>query len=188
MAANLPIGGQIHRFTWAQYEQMIDAGVFGPGDRLELLDGEIIDMAPQKSRHATAVRLLEEVLRTAFGQGYDVRAQLPFRADEHSEPEPDIAVVPGAPRDYRDAHPSRAALIVEVADTTLAYDRIRKLGAYARADVPEYWILDLNSETLEVCRKPIRDAYAERRILGAGDRIAPALAAREAFAVSDILP
>jgi len=106
-------------------------------------------------------------LKTAFGQGYDARAQLSFNLDERYQPEPDIAVVLGSPRDYRDAHPTQAALIVAVADTTLAYDRIRKLAAYARAGVPEYWILDVNSESLEVCRYPAGDPYGERRILTA---------------------
>jgi Uma2 family endonuclease len=107
--------------------------------------------------------------------------------DERSEPEPDIAVVPGGPRDYRDAHPSHAVLVVEVADVSLAYDRIRKLAAYARAGIPEYWILDLNAENLEVCRRPMGEAYGERRILQAPDRVAP-LAGTGDLTVADILP
>jgi len=177
----------LHRFTRAQYEQMVQAGVFTPEDRLELLDGELIDMAPQKSRHATAIRLLEDGLRRCFTTGFDIRAQLPLALDERSEPEPDIAVVPGGPRDYRDAHPSHAVLVVEVADVSLAYDRTRKLAAYARAGIPEYWILDLNAENLEVCRRPMGEAYGERRILQAPDRVAP-LAGTGDLTVADILP
>ncbi len=187
MSAVLDLPLQRHRFSRAQYEQMVDAGIFGAEDRLELLDGEIIDMAPQKSRHATAVTLLTEVLRPIFGSAHTLRVQLPLALDERSEPEPDIAVVPGSPRDYRDAHPTRAALIVEVADTTLAYDRIRKLAAYARAGIPEYWILDLAGETLEVCRQPMGDTYGERRILQITDRVTP-LAGSGEVAVADILP
>jgi len=167
---------------------MVAAGVFGPEDRLELLDGEIIDMAPQKSRHATAIRLLEETLKGCFGTGHDTRAQLPLALNANSEPEPDIAVVPGSPRDYRDAHPTTALLIVEVADASLAYDRVRKLAAYARAGIPEYWILDLNGETLEVCRHPLGDTYGERRILKRGDRVAPLAGSGADFEVADILP
>ncbi len=177
-----------HRITRRQYEQMVDAGIFGPEDRLELLDGELIEMAPQKSRHATAIRLLEEALRNCFTQGVDIRAQLPLALDDHSEPEPDIAVVPGGPRDYRDAHPTRAELVVEVAEATLAYDRGRKLAAYARAGVPEYWILDLNSGTLEVCRRPMGEAYGERRILSADESVAPMAQNGRALRVADILP
>ena len=167
---------------------MVAAGVFGPEDRLELLDGEIIDMAPQKSRHATAITLLANTLATVSGPDQTVRVQLPLALDDRSEPEPDIAVVPGSPRDYRDAHPTTALLIVEVADASLAYDRVRKLAAYARAGIPEYWILDLNGETLEVCREPIGDTYGDRRILKRGDRLAPLAGNGADFEVADILP
>jgi Uma2 family endonuclease len=183
----LDAGRATHRFTRAQYDQMIDAGVFGPEDKLELLDGEIIDMAQQKSKHATAVRLTEESLRVVFGKGFDVRVQLPFRLDDRSEPEPDIAVVPGGPRDYRDAHPATALLIVEVADSTLAFDRTRKLAAYARAGIPEYWIVDVANETVEVCRAPWNDSYSERRILRAGDQVMPQ-GASASVQVVDLLP
>lgn len=144
-----------HRFSRIQYESMIEAGVFGSGERLELLNGEIIDMAPQESRHATAVTLLGDALRATFASQATIRLQLPFRLDDHSEPEPNIAVVPGKPRDYRDGHPAKALLIVEVSDTTLTYDRGPKLAAYACAGIPEYRILDLTNETLEVFRQPV---------------------------------
>lgn len=144
----------LHRFNRQQYEQMIDAGVFGPEDRLELLDGEIIEKLWQMPRHATAVVLVSNMLSRAFGDGCDIRSQLPLSLSDRSEPEPDIAVVKGSPRDYRDAHPSTALLIVEVADATRGYDRGHKLAAYARAGIGEYWILDVVGETLEVCRRP----------------------------------
>lgn len=177
-----------HRITRRKYEQMVEAGIFGPEDRLELLDGALIDIAPQKSRHATAISLLDAALRTCFGSGHYVRVQMPLALDEYSEPEPDIAVVSGSPRDYRDAHPTRAALVVEVAEATLAYDRGRKLAAYARAGVPEYWILDLNSGTLEVCRRPMGEAYGERRILAADESVAPLAGNGLAIRVADLLP
>lgn len=176
-----------HRFSRAQYEQMVDAGVFGPDERLELLDGEVIDMAPQKSRHATAVTLLADTFNSLFSSGYTVRVQLPLRLSDLSMPEPDIAVVPGNPRDYRDAHPACAVLIVEVADTTLAYDRSRKLAAYALAGIQEYWVLDVAGETLEVCRQPQDAGYAERRVLKQGETVRP-LAGSGDVAVADILP
>lgn len=178
----------LHRFSRQQYEQMIDAGVFGPEDRLELLDGEIVEMAPQKSRHATAVRLLEKALATVFGPGFDIRSQLPLRLSTYSEPEPDVAVVAGSPRDYRDAHPATALLVVEVADATRAYDRGRKLAAYAQAGIPEYWILDVVGETLEVCRQPMGEDYAERRILKAGEVISTLAAPGTNLSIADLLP
>ncbi|MBI3140458.1 MAG: Uma2 family endonuclease [Rhodocyclales bacterium] len=177
-----------HRFSRAEYDQMVEAGIFGPEDKIELLDGEIIDLAPQKSRHATAVTIIAQMLGQAFGPGFTVRTQLPLCLDDRSEPEPDIAVVPGGPRDYRDAHPSTALLIVEVAESTLAYDRGRKLAAYARNGIPEYWILNVAEETLEICRSPQTDSYTSRQILRAGDRIAPLGAPAANIAVGDLLP
>lgn len=177
-----------HRFSRQQYEQMIDAGVFGPEDRLELLDGEIVEMAPQKSRHATAVLLVEGALRAAMSNAVTIRVQLPLSLSSCSEPEPDIAVVSGAPRDYRDAHPATALLVVEVSDATRAYDRGRKLAAYAQAGIPEYWILDVPGETLEVCRQPLGEDYAERRILKTGESVAPLAAPTATLLVADMLP
>jgi Uma2 family endonuclease len=167
---------------------MIEAGVFGPEDRLELLNGEIIDMAPQRSRHATAVTLLGDALRAVFGRGVIIRVQLPFSLNADSQPEPDVAVVAGNPRDYRDAHPGRALLICEVSDTSLAYDRGEKLCAYARAGIPEYWILDLTSGTLEVCRTPTDGGYADRRMVSADARVAPIARPGSALAVGELLP
>ncbi|MBI4754144.1 MAG: Uma2 family endonuclease [Betaproteobacteria bacterium] len=187
MSAVLEPPLRLHRFSRAEYDQMVDAGIFGPEDKIELLDGEIIDMAPQKSRHAGIIRLIEDALRVAFGTGHDVRTQLPLCLDDRSEPEPDIAVVTGGPRDYLDAHPSTAVLIVEVAESTLSYDRGRKLAAYARNGIPEYWILNVADEALEVHRVPQRGSYAERSVLTAGGRITPVHAGAE-VAMDDLLP
>jgi Uma2 family endonuclease len=167
---------------------MVGAGVFAPGARLELLEGEIINMTPQRSRHATAVRLVEDALRTAFGTGFDVRTQLPLSLGDFSEPEPDVAVVKGNPRDYRDAHPASAVLVVEVSETTLDYDRRRKLPIYARAGISEYWILDVESESLEVYREPTGDSYGQRQVLRAGDFANLPGGLAGAIPVSDILP
>lgn len=188
MGAIAEHSADLHRFNSEQYERMIDAGVFGPDDRLELLDGEVVEMAPQKSRHATAILLLESALRRAMGEATTIRVQLPLRISEQSEPEPDIAVVTGSPRDYRDAHPETALLVVEVSETTRAYDRGRKLAAYARAGIPEYWILDVVAETLEICRRPMGEDYAERRILKAGESVTPQAAPTVTITVIDLLP
>lgn len=177
-----------HRFSREQYERMTEAGVFGPDDRLELLEGEIIDMSPQKSRHATAVTLVADALRALAGPDATIRTQLPFVLDDWSEPEPDIAVVPGTARDYRDAHPSRALLVVEVSDTTLAYDRGRKLAAYARGGVPEYWVLDLTAERVEVLRRPEGERYLDQRVVGREDSVQPLLIGDRDIPVGDLLP
>lgn len=185
---NTALGPPGYRFRRAQFEAMVAADIFGADDRLELLNGEIIPMAPQKSRHATAVVLVAEALRGAFGGACTLRCQLPFALDDHSEPEPDLAVVPGDPRRYRDAHPDQALLICEVADTTLTYDRGAKLAAYGRAGVPEYWVLDLNGAALEVCRRPQVDGYAERRWLSAADAVAPLNRPGALVRIADLLP
>ena len=108
--------------------------------------------------------------------------------DDYSEPEPDVAVVTGAARDYRDAHPTTALLIVEVADSSLDFDRGRKLALYARNGIEDYWILDVQAESLEVHREPRGDHYRQRQVLGTGDRIAPLHAANTPISVADLLP
>ena len=174
---------------------MIDAGVLTTADRVELIDGEIVTMTPQKSRHATAVSLAQRVLGRAFGDDFIVRTQLPLALDPASEPEPDLAVVTGTPRDYRDAHPSTALLIAEVADASLAFDRSVKASLYARAGIADYWLLNLVESILQVHRNPDRAIdtargwrYAAITNHGAGDRVAP-LARPDFFvAVADLLP
>jgi Uma2 family endonuclease len=183
-AAHLP-----HLWTRLEYERLVESGGFHPESRVELVDGEILDMAPQESLHATGIRLTEDAMRIAFGEGFEVRAQLPLAIDGYSEPEPDIAVVTGSPRDYRDAHPATAALIVEVADSSLAFDRTRKLALYARNGIPEYWILNLVDGALEVHRDPAGETYASRSVLAASEHIAPLHAPGDrAVAVADLLP
>ena len=174
---------------------MVAAGVFAPGERVELVDGEVLAMPAQGSQHATAVQLIEEALRAAFGRGYAVRVQMPLALDPSSEPEPDVAVVPGSPRDYRDAHPASALLVVEVADTTLASDREQKGSLYARAGVAEYWLVNLLDRRVEVYRDPAPQpqarygrAYRGVQSYEAGDRISPLAAPGSVVQVADILP
>ena len=177
-----------HRWCRAEYERMAEAGVLEPDARIELIDGEILEMAPHGTRHFTAIRLVEESLRTVFGLGYEIRTQGPLALDEGSEPEPDVAVVRGSPRDFRQAHPRTALLIVEVSDTSLGFDRLRKKRVYARNRIPEYWILDLAGERLEVYRAPRDDDYGEKQTLSALEQVIPLAVPDAAVAVSDLLP
>ncbi|MGH7164603.1 MAG: Uma2 family endonuclease, partial [Nitrospiraceae bacterium] len=142
----------LRRWTRQEYDRLVVEGFFHPEERLELMEGEIVRMTPQGSLHATAIRLVEEALRAAFGTGFDVRVQMPLALTDDSEPEPDVAVVTGNPRDYRDTHPSAAVLIVEVADATVPYDRERKRALYARVGIADYWIVNLLDRRLEVFR------------------------------------
>ena len=167
---------------------MVDAGILGPGDRVELLEGEIVEMSPEKSRHTASVDLTADALRGAFGSGFTVRVQHPLALSEISEPEPDVAVVAGSPRDYAAAHPATALLVVEVADTSLDYDRRRKAIAYARAGIDEYWILNLIDLRLEVYRQPSESGYISHQVLGREAGVSPLAAPAAVLRVADLLP
>jgi Uma2 family endonuclease len=174
---------------------MIEADIIGPNDKIELLEGQIVVREPQHSPHATATRLVQEALRAAFGPGWDVRAGLPLALGRLSEPEPDVSVVRGSPRDYRDAHPTHAVIAVEVAGPSLRLDRTRKARIYARAGIPDYWIVNLISRVLEVYRDPVIVDRARRsweyrmvRSLGPDESISPLAAPHARIGVGDFLP
>lgn len=172
----------------AEYERLVSAGVLGPSDRVELLEGEIIEMTPEKSRHAAAVDLSVEALRSAFGSSFSIRVQHPLAVSEASEPEPDLAVVRGSARDYVDQHPKSAVLVVEVSDTSLEYDRTRKARVYAGAGIAEYWIVNIVAGILEVHRDPGESGYQSLQKLRTGDLVSPLAAAGASVAVADLLP
>ena len=178
----------VHRWTRQQYDDMVLNGIFQPEERVELIEGVIVDMSPQKSFHATAIYLTEEILRGIFRSGYIVRTQMPLALDDQSEPEPDIAVVPGQARDYTGAHPTTAVLVVEVADTTLRLDRKTKQAVYARNGIAEYWIVNLQDHCLEVCRHPQGDQYQSQTVLQPGETLSPLIRPDHRIAVADLLP
>ena len=181
---------QTYRWTREAFEKLAEVGLIDPDARLELIDGEILQkMSPQSSRHATAVLLVAEALRSVFASpAYTVRVQLPLALGPYSEPEPDVAVVEGTPRRYREAHPSTAVLVVEVADASLAFDRTRKAALYARAGIPDYWIVNLLDGVLEVHRQPEGDAYRERLVLPSQERVRPLARPEVEIAVAELLP
>ena len=167
-----------HLWSRSEYERMAEAGIFEPGVRMELIDGEILETAPQGTRHFTAIRLIEDALRSIFGDGWDIRTQGPLAIDDRSEPEPDVAVVHGSPRDFRDAHPDSASLVVEVADTSLGFDRLRKKRLYAtmpglasRSIGLSTWARG-NLRSIAGLRETITPKSASC-ILGSGDQISP---------------
>ena len=186
---------QMKRWKRVEYERLVDKGVFEPGDRIELIDGLLLVSEPQSSPHYTAIRLVERVLARAFGEGWDVRTQAPIALDDASEPEPDVAVVPGGPDDYARAHPPRPVLTVEVAESSLALDRLRKGSLYARAGLADYWVLNLIDRVLEVYREPVPDSaspfgwrYARRDVLDAATHGTPLAAPGSNVLVSNLLP
>lgn len=185
----MTVAPQPRHWSRGEYERMVEAGILGPEDRLELIEGEILTMSPQKSPHYTGVQLVSEALREAFQPlAAVVRVQGPLAVAEDSEPEPDVAVVEGAPRDFRDGHPRSALLVVEVADTSLLFDRGRKKALYAQAGVPEYWLLNLIEGTLEVYREPVAGEYRSAVTLRPGDSVRPAAAPGPEIAVADLMP
>jgi Uma2 family endonuclease len=185
---------QVHLWTQAEYYKMGEAGLFD-STHTELIEGQVIEMSPIGSRHRTAVVLVAEALRQIFMAGYFIQVQGPLDLGQTSEPEPDVAVISGKPRDYKDAHPTTAVLVVEVADTSLTYDRTIKASLYAKAGIPDYWLLNLNDRRLEIRRNPVPDqsqalgfGYADIMILAETDSVEPLRAPGAAIAVADLLP
>jgi len=161
---------ELHRWTRATFERLGELGVF-TDTRVELLDGYILTMSPQSSRHALAIRKIESELRARLPTGHEVRSQMPLALDRYSEPEPDVAVVDGQMDDYRDAHPRTALLVVEVAYSSTERDQGLKKLLYARNQIPEYWIVNLETACLEVYRRPREGDYAQSLILRAGEQV-----------------
>lgn len=183
------------RWTRREYERLIAQGLLHEDEPVELLGGQLMVAEPQGSAHAVGVSVVARVLGRAFGPDWYVMAQLPIALDEESEPEPDVAVVPGDPRDYREAHPSRPVLVVEIAESTLSFDRRDKGGLYARAGLQDYWIVNLVDRVLEVYRSPgpapgvpFGWAYHDARRLGPEASVSPLAAQRSIVVVADLLP
>jgi Uma2 family endonuclease len=177
-------------WTREDWDRLVEMGFFD-GERLELIEGRIVRMSPQRAAHSVAVELVDRSLRRALGAGFRIRCQMPFRSADGSEPEPDFAVIVGDDPRTSTEHPSSAVLIVEISDTTLEHDR-RKAGLYAASGVPEYWILNLVARNLEVYRNPDTGRggaarYASSQILSDRDRLLP-LSSSVEVAVADLLP
>lgn len=149
----------VRRWQRAEYDRLVDLGLFH-GESLELIGGQLVVAEPQGAYHASAVGVAEDALRASLPPGWTVRVQQPVSLDDESEPEPDLVVVPGRPADYRRSHPARPTLVVEVAETSLRFDREDKGSLYARAGIRDYWIVNLVDRALEVYRDPVPDPGA----------------------------
>ena len=178
---------RVHEWTRQEYERMVAAGVFHPRERVELIDGEVVGKTPQTSQHSTAVQLLQEALRAAFPQGYVIRVQMPLALGLRSEPEPDIAVVAGNAVDFRDAHPDAAVLVIEVSDSSLAYDRTEKARIYAMNGIADYWIVNLVDNCVEVHRDPEGGSYRHVSSYRPDDRVSPLTNPAGSIEISAIL-
>ena len=183
------------RFSVETYHRMIESGALTESDRVQLIDGLIIEMPPIGPQHFSSTMLVEAVIRRKLPVGWLVRPQGPITL-EHSEPEPDIVVARGELRDYLQRHPGSGdvALVIEIADSTLDFDRQQKTKIYAEAAIPHYWILNLVDRQLEVHRDPQAAAtgadYRFREVINAGGTVNLVLDGRDVaqLKVSDLLP
>src|SRR5580765_8470492 len=178
-----------HRFTTTDYYRMAETGVLRPDQRVELLDGEIIDMSPIGPSHASVVKRLNHHFAQMARGRWLIAIQDPAHLDEHSEPQPDLMLVKVTPDFYSFKHPepSDVYLLIEVADTSLSYDRERKLPAYGRAGIPEVWIVNLDDPCVEVYREPHLTGYSSCAIFRAGDKVSPLMFLDSVLDVAELL-
>lgn len=194
--ASKPPAGSPTPFRWTreQYYRLAEQGHF-QGKRVMLIRGEILDMGSQNDPHARGLMFVLYVLQAAFGPGYTVRPQMPLDLGADSEPEPDLAVVPGNYRSQPLGHPTSALLVVEVSDTTLQFDITTKAELYATAGIADYWVVDVTNRRLLVFRDPAplpgplgATAYRTCLTLAPADTVAPLAAPNNPVAVADLLP
>ena len=184
----MPAVAQTFRFTVEEYHKLAEVGILEEDDRVELLDGEIIIMSPVGYRHARAVRALNRVFSRASRDRYDVSVQDPVVIADDSEPQPDLLLLDFEVNEYEGLPEARHTyLVIEVADSTLRYDRGRKLKAYARAGIAELWIVNLKENTIEVYREPSDESYGSRRVARGSERVAPAMFSDVKVTVSKIV-
>ena len=165
---------QIRLWSIADYHQMIESGILDEDDRVELLEGKIVCMSPQRPFHAASVQRSSRLLFKLLGDRAEIRIQLPVILGDDSEPEPDVAVVRFDDNEYSFRHPEAADiyLLIEVADSTIAKDRQQKARIYAKNQVLEYWILDVQKRQVYVFRQPDDGIYGEQIVLSSSDRFA----------------
>jgi Uma2 family endonuclease len=179
------------RWTGKEFDRASESGIFD-GRRVELIDGELLEMPPMNDPHAQGVRLATYALLRVFPPDrYTISPQCPMRLGE-SRPLPDLVIVPGTPRQVA-KHPTSALLVIEVSDTTLEFDRTEKAALYARHMLPEYWVIDLNGRSVEVRRRPFKTAgtemqWADFATFGVNDEISPMAAPDAVIKVYDLLP
>lgn len=186
-------GPQSRRWTSGEFHRLGELGFFD-GQKAELIGGRIVVTSPQNWRHYSTIDKVAETLRKVWKANAWIRTQAPLALGLVVEPEPDISVVQGSREDYQ-THPTTAALIVEVSDATLQYDRTQKASLYAAAGILDYWIIDVNQRNLEVHRNPTVDPtasygsrYIDSRTLGGADMIAPVALPTAPIRVADLLP
>ena len=185
-----------HSMLWTRelYATATESGIFGDR-RLELIEGEIIEMSPMSSKHGMVIHLVQKVLERVFTDGYLVVTQTPLDLGALSEPQPDVMICTGTEDDYMDSPPTHALLVVEVADSSLRYDRGQKASLYAKAGIEDYWIINLKDGTLEVYHTPMATpaqshshGYKVVSSLKAQDSVSPVAAPEAQISVAELLP
>jgi Uma2 family endonuclease len=186
---------RLKRFTAAEYNRLTEVGVFGPDDRMELLEGYLVKKMPHNEPHATVISLIQELIVALLYAPWKLRIQLPVLLSGDNVPEPDLAIVRGPLRRFLKHHPARAdiALLIEVAHTTLDQDRGIKKEIYARDRIPEYWIVNLVESVVEVYSQPKggrNPFYREMVSYGRGFSVPLRIEGKEVgiIAVNDLLP
>lgn len=162
----------VHRITVAQYDRMVQTGVLGESDRVELLDGFVVEKMSRNPRHDSGLQRLARVVYGWNLAGWDIRVQMAVTLST-SKPEPDLAVVRGSANDYESHHPlaSEIGLIIEVSDTSLDHDRVEKSAIYARDGLSPYWVVNLIDGSLELYENPVGGTYQLHTIYRPGDVI-----------------
>ena len=186
-AALLP---QTRKFTVAEYYRMAEVGILKPDERVELIEGEILVMPPIGPEHADNVDEFNEVLARYAPDRYRVRIQNPVRLSDLSEPEPDVALLRRRPEGYGAAHPTPAdvLLVIEVAHSSLEYDRGIKAHIYGRSGVPETWVRNLPEDCIERFIEPGPEGYAHHTVHRRGETLTPVSMPDLELAVADLLP
>jgi Uma2 family endonuclease len=176
-------------FTMAEYYKMYEAGIIGPDERTELIEGEIIKMSPMGVRHGSAVIRSNDLFGRLYRGKALVSVQVPIDLDEYNEPVPDLCLLKPTTDYYASRHagPSDVFLVLEISDTTLDYDSRLKLRLYAAAEIPEYWIANLKEQTLLVFRKPSKKKYETTLTYRRGDSIGVLTFPEIVFPVEDLL-
>lgn len=184
----------VWRWTRAEYDRVVELGAF-EGYSIELIAGQLVVAEPHGAYHASGISRVEYAVRAMLPDGWIVRTQAPVSLDDESEPEPDLVVVPGRPGDYAETHPAHPALAIEVAESSLAFDRLHKGSLYARARIADYWIVNLVGRVLEVYRDPgpapsaaYGWGYRSVTVLRSGDVVVPLGFSSSRLAVADLLP
>ena len=180
----------VRLWTIQEYHHIVEAGIFHPEERVELIAGQIIRMSAKGTAHTAAVRRTARVLRHLLENQAEVYTQDPIQLDDSSEPEPDIAVVRIDSLDYADHHPTplEVYLIIEVADSSLRYDCEPKAKAYAQSGIADYWVLDVNERKLHVFREPTQEGYQSEVILSEEASLSPLQFPTLVIALQDMLP